>query len=86
MRTASMLRYGVQCTCLGVKATAFHAERCDAGLSVSPRLFSLLFLHFHLYHYFVKCIYAICVRVLNLENFSDECLGSGYDEGRSELR
>ena len=22
----------------------------------------------------------------NLENFSDECLGSGNDEGRSELR
>ena len=84
MRT-TVPRYGA-CTCLGVKAIAFHAATYDVGLSVSPRLFSFIFLHFQLYHSFVKGIYAVCVRVQNLENFCDECLGSGYDEGRSELR
>ena len=55
-------------------------------MQLTYHLFSFIFLHFQLYHSFVKGIYAVCVRVQNLENFCDECLGSGYDEGRSELR
>ena len=82
---AAVLLYGA-CACLGVKARASHAVTYDIGSSVAPRLFSFIFLHFHLYHSFVKGIYAACGGVLTLENFSDECLGSGYDEGRSELR
>ena len=31
-------------------------------------------------------VYSERSDILNLENFSDGCLGSGYDEGRSELR
>ena len=45
------------------------------------------FPHFQLYHFYAAAIYRGGVRMFHiLENFSDECLGSGYDEGRSELR
>ena len=30
--------------------------------------------------------FGVTGEVNKIENFSDECLGSGYDEGRSELR
>ena len=36
-------------------------------------------------HGFAGHVHIACLSSMK-ENFSDECLGSGYDEGRSELR
>ena len=60
------------------------------GIREPDRLPTFVFFYFSLFSIvsFFRdsrfCVFYL--RVLNLENFSDECLGSVFDEGRSELR